>query len=280
MSSFRDESSGSLTVTLLGDPERHCATVILMHGLGDSAEGWEDSAQMLSSQLPHVKFILPTAYQMPVSLNGGFQMNAWYDIKGLSAESSFDCPGIEESRDRIIAIMDAEAAAGLPYNRIVLAGFSQGGAMSYFTGLQLPSEKRPAGVVVLSGYLPKGNTFVLTPGFENVPLLHCHGIADAVVGYAWGQKSIEHVRSSGLVAADFKSYPGLGHGANAEEVADVLSFLSKTVPFDESCVVKPKPFKDMSVKELKQAITKRGLTAKARGLSEKHELVNLLESSS
>jgi predicted esterase len=91
--------------------------------------------------------------------------------------------------------MEAEAALGIPYNRMALAGFSQGGAMSIYCGLQLPPEQKPAGLLVMSGYLVGGSSFNLTPGFEDVPVLHCHGSADPVVQYAWAQKTRDHLIS-------------------------------------------------------------------------------------
>ena len=133
---------------------KHSATVILMHGLGDSADGWEDSAESLAKTMPHVKFILPTASEMPVTLNGGYKMNAWYDITSLSSDRAAEnCEGIEKSCQRIRGIIESEIALGISNTRIGLAGFSQGGAMSIFCGLQLPAELKPAGLLVMSGKL-------------------------------------------------------------------------------------------------------------------------------
>jgi lysophospholipase II len=96
-----------------------------MHGLGDSADGFADVAEMLSTQLPYVKFILPTAPSSPVSLNGGMVMNSWYDIVGLDDRAAETCDGLDESRRIVTNIIESEVAAGIPHSRIVLAGFSQ-----------------------------------------------------------------------------------------------------------------------------------------------------------
>jgi predicted esterase len=96
-----------------------------MHGLGDSADGFSDVAEMFSSQLPHVKFILPTAPSSPVTLNGGMVMNSWYDIVGLDDRASETCDGLDDSRNIVNAIVQQEVALGIPHSRIVLAGFSQ-----------------------------------------------------------------------------------------------------------------------------------------------------------
>jgi len=174
----------------------HSATVILMHGLGDSGNGWLDSTQEIAVKMPYTKFILPTAPRQPVTLNGGMRMNAWYDIKSLSSEHGADCvDGIDTSITIIKELIHAEVALGIRSDRIVLAGFSQGGALSLYCGLQLPIELRPAGILVMSGYLPGSNHFKLTPGLEDVPVLHCHGTSDPVVQYQWGQMTKSHLVS-------------------------------------------------------------------------------------
>ena len=107
-----------------------------------------------------------------------------YDIVGLSDRESEQCDGIEQSVEKIKALLYTENAAGLPYSRMMLAGFSQGGAMSIFTGLQLPAEdQKLAGILVMSGYLPGRSKFKLSPGLESLPVLHCHGSADPMVNY-------------------------------------------------------------------------------------------------
>lgn len=103
-----------------------------MHGLGDSADGFADVAEMLSHQLPYVKFILPTAPSSPVTLNGGMVMNSWYDIVGLDDRATETCDGLDESRDIVQNIIQEEVNAGIPHSRIVLAGFSQASNSSSF----------------------------------------------------------------------------------------------------------------------------------------------------
>lgn len=123
------------------------ATVILMHGLGDTADGWESSAtDFFGPALPHARFILPTAASRPITVNGGMAMPGWYDIEALgsdlgapaAARARERAEGIISSRKRITSLIKAERDDGIPANRIVLAGFSQGGAMSLFTGLNFP----------------------------------------------------------------------------------------------------------------------------------------------
>ncbi len=201
--SGRIENDGS---TLILHPQEgyHSATCILMHGLGDSGEGWQDAAEQISRSLPFVKFILPTAHQIPVTLNGGMRMPAWYDITGLSPDrASEGCDGIDESCDRIKQFIAKEIDIGILPSRIALAGFSQGGAMSLFCGLQLPQEMKPAGILVMSGYLPAAKKFKLTPGFEDIRVLHCHGTSDPVVQHQWGEMTKTAVQNQVCSAAAF-----------------------------------------------------------------------------
>ena len=112
--------------------------------------------------MPHVKFVLPTAPKQPVTMNMGMSMPSWYDIVGLDERSNENCAGIDTSVKTLQDILKAEHDNhGLPYNRMVLAGFSQGGALSLYTGLQFTDTL--AGVVVLSGYLPQAKQFKITP---------------------------------------------------------------------------------------------------------------------
>jgi lysophospholipase-2 len=158
--------------------------------LGDSADGLQDIPEIWQkSKVGHIKFILPTAPQRPVTLNMGHRMNAWYDIAQLNDRTHDPNTGIEDSCKYIKSLIEEEQSkSGLPLSRIALAGFSQGGAMSLFTGLQeeyLPSSEQPsqrlAGLLVMSGYLPKASAFKLSESLKETPVLHCHGSDDQVV---------------------------------------------------------------------------------------------------
>eukprot|EP00750_Incisomonas_marina_P015656 INCI18420.2.p1 GENE.INCI18420.2~~INCI18420.2.p1 ORF type:complete len:232 (+),score=19.23 INCI18420.2:116-811(+) len=145
------DSSNNAIVIEPSDPLLHTATVVgPIHGLGDSARGWLDGALMLWRHVPHCKMILPNAPVAPVTLNGGMRMPSWYDIVGGGGDRfSEPCAGLDESRARINALIDAEVASGIPASRIALAGFSQGGAMTLVCGLQYPATL--AGCLVMSG---------------------------------------------------------------------------------------------------------------------------------
>jgi lysophospholipase-2 len=228
---------------------------------------------MLAAQMPHVKFILPTASSIPVTMNGGMPMPSWYDIVGLDERSNENCKGLPESRARIEGILKTEHDnTGLPYSRMVLAGFSQGGALALFTGLQ--QEESLAGVVVLSGYLPAAKQF--KPKQLKTPVWHGHGTQDPMVQFTMAQKTKQTVTSLGVEDYTLETFP-IPHTVSPPELKKVLAFISKVLPPDESIKVQVKDPKDMSVKELKAAIRKGGLGSKAVGFMEKSEFVKLLQ---
>eukprot|EP00923_Selenidium_pygospionis_P049489 GHVN01085256.1.p1 GENE.GHVN01085256.1~~GHVN01085256.1.p1 ORF type:complete len:317 (+),score=55.74 GHVN01085256.1:871-1821(+) len=206
--------------------------VIFSHGLGDTSEGWASMFKQLSRGMPHVKFILPTAPIQRVTLNGGMPMPSWYDIASLDEESreTDNSDGIDESRDRINKIIDHEINENkIPSNRIIVGGFSQGGALSIYTALQ--RKDTLGGVLAMSGYLPRSKDAINFIFNKSTPILHCHGTSDPVVKYKWAKKSSDFLKEVG-VNIDFKSYEGLDHGSSDEEVKDVISWINVRLPID------------------------------------------------
>ena len=130
-------------------PIANKATVIFLHGLGDSGAGWADAAEMWQQSLPHIKFILPHAPVMPITLNGGMPMPGWHDIQSLDSIDAENFKGLEGTIGSISGIIDDEIKAGTEAERIVLGGFSQGAATAVMTGFQF--HKKLAGVVGMSG---------------------------------------------------------------------------------------------------------------------------------
>jgi len=287
---------------------QHSATVILCHGLGDTANGWVEPTQYLANQLPHVKWILPTAPTQPVTLNGGMPMPSWYDIVGLDSRSSEFCNGLDESMEQILSLVEDEVSGNgssttattacvnpLDYSRIVLAGFSQGGALALYTGMtQLRKQSTVGlglgGITVMSGYLPRSKAFAIATGSEKTPILHCHGEQDSVVPVQAAALSKERVlsllkeTSSGNENSyEVKTYAGLDHSVAIDELNDVAAFLKRVIPpisittqtdnAPEDDEVDPTK---MSVRQLRTEIEKRGLKEESRGMLEKSDLVNLL----
>jgi predicted esterase len=225
------------TSVIINASSKHTATVILSHGLGDTADGWSDAALEMARHLPHIKWILPTAPSSPVTLNGGMRMPSWYDIESLSTtRSKQECKGIDESTSTLHRLVSAENDRGIAASRIVLAGFSQGGAMSLWTGLQLPAtfSSRLAGVLVMSGYLPKEHAFSLSENGKNTPVLHCHGTADPLVLPQFAEASRTHVLEGGHTAGyELRTYRGLAHSANMQELMDIVQWLGKVLPTNQ-----------------------------------------------
>jgi len=279
MMSFTTQRDGKGTITV--SPKRETdqsALLVISHGLGDTAEGFVDAAERLARKMPYLKIVLPTAPTQPVTMNMGMSMPSWYDIVGLDERSNEKCKGIEESQAKILNILDTEhQSTGLPYSRMALMGFSQGGALSLFTGMQMKSaEQKLAGIVVLSGYVPSLGSFKLTPGIEDTPILHCHGTQDPLVVYPIAQKTEMKMKEIGVKNYELKSFP-IQHTVSIEEIVLVEKFLAGRLPPDDSCKVILKEPKDMSVKELRAAIRKAGIGHKAVGLMEKSEFIRLVE---
>jgi len=272
---YRSSCDGLITITPNNQTEQS-GLVVICHGLGDTAEGFVDVAERLAAQMPHIKFVLPTATSQPVTMNMGMAMPSWYDIVGLDERSNESCNGIEQSRSTITRILENEnRTTGLKYNRMALVGFSQGGALSLYTGMQLPNSL--AGIVVLSGYLPNTEDFFITSGLETTPVLHCHGTADPMVQYTMAVKTQKVMHQKGATNYQLKKYPGVQHTVSMDEIRDVESFLVNILPDDANSRIRLKDPRDMTVKELHNLILNLGLQKKAIGLREKCELVRLVK---
>jgi lysophospholipase-2 len=207
---------------------RASASVILIHGLGDSASGWADVGRMIAASMPHVRVTLPTAPRQPVTINGGAECNSWYDIESLTDRDDQPCAGIDKSRAAIEQIIEEERAAGVLPERLVVGGFSQGGALSLYTGLQ--SKVRLAGVLCMSGYFANRRGFTLSDENKDTPVLMCHGDRDAVVPHSGGRASFEALRAMGVSSIEFKTYRGMAHSACEEELSDVFDWLRRVIP--------------------------------------------------
>jgi phospholipase/carboxylesterase len=201
------------------------ASVIWLHGLG--ADGNDFAALVPELDLdrcPPIRFIFPHAPSRPVTINGGYVMPAWYDIRGSDLTSQQDDAGIRASEKAICAFLEQELARGIPATRIVLAGFSQGCAMALHTGLRFP--QRLAGIVALSGYLPLADRFAAERSIANTqtPIFMAHGSQDPVVLPARGEASRDQLANFGY-AVHWHTYP-MPHSVHPLEIADISSFLT------------------------------------------------------
>ena len=205
------------------------ATVIWLHGLGDTGDGWSQVVPGLAlPRTMRVRFVFPHAPSMPVAINNGHVMPAWYDIREANLSERADVPGVQRSQAQLTALMARENARGVDDSRIVLAGFSQGGAVALYTGLRHPT--RIAGIVALSTYLINASALVQESSAANrdVPIFMAHGTFDPVVRLAWAQASREALVKGGY-RVDWHEYP-MEHSAVVEEVASVGQFLRRVLP--------------------------------------------------
>jgi predicted esterase len=197
------------------------SSVVFLHGLGDTADGWTSAFPLPG--LENTKYILPTAPMQPVTLNGRMPMNSWFDVFGLDESAADDAPGIAKAAARVARIVDDEIAAGIPADKIVVAGFSQGGAVALAAAFSY--ERRLAGVLGMSTWLPKCvRTGEMSASMLESKVLMCHGEADTTVPLKWGKLSVAALKQLS-VNCDIKTYPGMAHSASQEELADVRRFI-------------------------------------------------------
>jgi phospholipase/carboxylesterase len=197
------------------------ASIIWLHGLG--ADGHDFQPVVAALDLPGVRFILPHAPYRAVSINNGYEMRAWYDLYGLTLDSRQDEAGIRQSQTEIETLIAAEKARGIDASRIVLAGFSQGGAIALHTALR--HEERLAGVLALSTYLPLRShlTEEVHASNRDVPIFMAHGSFDTVITL-----EIARISAQSLTQNDYPltwhEYP-MAHSVCNEEIADIRLFL-------------------------------------------------------
>ena len=204
------------------------ATVIWMHGLGDDGRGWSEVVPTL--QLPatlRVRFLFPHAPVMPVSINQGFRMRAWYDVRAANITERADLDGVRRSQAQVEALIEREASRGIAPARIVLAGFSQGGAVALFAGVR--HRQRLGGIVALSTYLIGGDLLTAEASSANrdVPIFMAHGTRDPVVQLAWGEASRRMLEAAGW-SVEWHDYP-MEHSAVLEEIVAAGQFLARVL---------------------------------------------------
>ncbi len=200
------------------------AAVIWLHGLG--ADGYDFVPIVPRLVLPpplSVRFVFPHAPPRPVTLNGGMRMRAWYDLIGLGRTDVQDETGIRASALLLDGLIDAQVAAGVPRARLVLAGFSQGGAVALHTGLR--HGEALAGIMALSTYLPLSTKAEqeLTAAGRATPVLMCHGRHDPVLVFELGTHSRDLLRGQG-VSVEWHEYP-MAHEVCAAEIDDIAGWL-------------------------------------------------------
>ena len=201
------------------------ASVIWLHGLGADGNDFVPIIPQLNlSKCPAIRFVFPSAPSMPVTINGGYVMPAWYDIPGRDGNGREDIDGIHQSARAVSELIEQEVSRGIAYENIVLAGFSQGCAISLQAGLRFPHAL--AGIMALSGYLPLAESLLIEGSEANrkTPIFMAHGVWDAVITPERAEASVDTLEKLGY-QVDWNTYP-MEHSLHPDELADISRFLT------------------------------------------------------
>ena len=216
----------TLETVIIDAPGPHTATVLWLHGLGADGHDFVPAVPYLRLPPGHgVRFVFPTAEAIPVTINAGMVMPAWYDIlhMDLGAKDRNDAAGLLRSVERVRLLIEREVAAGIPSNRIVLAGFSQGGAVAIELALTYPQPL--AALVALSTYVvaPERIQANRSDANRSLPILQCHGLYDPMVPLASGERARDFLRELEHAVA-WHTYP-IQHEVSAPELELIGRFL-------------------------------------------------------
>jgi phospholipase/carboxylesterase len=200
--------------------------VVWLHGLGADGNDFAPIVpELVGHEWPPVRFVFPHAPVRPITINNGMSMRAWYDIRGMAIADKQDEVGIRTSIAQVDELIAREAGRGIPAERVLLAGFSQGGAVTLAAGLR--SAEPLAGLVALSTYVPSANKArsVLAEARVRAPVFFGHGSQDPVVPFQAGQGSAALLRELGF-DVDWHAYP-MPHSVCAEEISDLGDWMSR-----------------------------------------------------
>jgi phospholipase/carboxylesterase len=205
------------------------ACVIWLHGLGADGHDFEPIVPEIVRPGERAwRFVFPNAPVRPVTINGGMAMRAWYDLKGLDRRAAEDVAGFRDTDAEMRRLIARESTRGIAADRVVLAGFSQGGAVSLYTVPRYPEKL--AGVMALSCYLPRESSFAAErePANDATPIFMAHGHSDNVLTMSLGVHSRDFLRSQGY-SVEWHEYP-MAHAVCAAEIADIREFLLRVLP--------------------------------------------------
>jgi phospholipase/carboxylesterase len=200
------------------------ASIIWLHGLG--ADGNDFAPIVPQLNLPTefgIRFIFPHAPSIPVTINNGYVMPAWYDIKQMDIDRHVDDEQLKQSAQWVHNLIDREIERGVASDRIIIAGFSQGGAVSFEAALTY--EKPLAGIMALSTYFATAKTIEINPLHSSLPILICHGALDPVVPETMGKQSLETLQSKGF-EPEYHSYP-MEHAVCPQEIGDIATWIGR-----------------------------------------------------
>jgi phospholipase/carboxylesterase len=204
-------------------------SVIWLHGLGADGHDFEPIVPELRLDPGlNIRFIFPHAPMMPVTINQGFVMRAWFDIRTADISAEADEKGIRASAEMVSELVDAEIASGIAPERIVLAGFSQGGAIVLHAGLR--HDKKLAGIIALSTFLPLAESLQKEKSATNdgIPILLAHGSADPVVPVALAYETRAALENGGY-EVEWHEYKGMAHSVSEQEIFHLAEWLEKVL---------------------------------------------------
>ncbi len=194
------------------------ASIIWLHGLGADGSDFEPIVPQLGLPAAYaVRFVFPSAPSIAVTINRGMVMPAWYDIMELGDARRIDEAGLRASAGKVQALLQREIDRGVPSERILLAGFSQGGAVCLEAGLSF--QDRIGGIIALSTYFPTAASVVVHPAQSRLPVLVCHGSMDPMLTESLGLDAVESLRSLGMVP-EYHSYP-MAHQVSPQEIDQI-----------------------------------------------------------
>lgn len=203
--------------------EKADAAMIWLHGLGASGHDFAAVVPMLGlTESLALRFVFPHAPSIPVTINGGMVMPAWYDILDMNFERKVDESQLNASALALKSLIDREIERGVPSERIIVGGFSQGGAVSYQAALSYP--KPLAGLMALSTYFATINSTEISPANQNINTLVMHGTHDNVVPEALGQKAVSDLKEKGLNPS-YRSYP-MEHSVIPDQIEDIARWIT------------------------------------------------------
>jgi phospholipase/carboxylesterase len=201
------------------------ACVVWLHGLGADRYDFLPVAEALQQRLPSCRFVLPQAPTQAVTINGGYAMPSWYDILAMSPARAINREQLEASAQQVIQLLEAQRDSGIDPSRIILAGFSQGGAVVLHTAY-LRWQFPLGGVLALSTYAPTfSDELVLMDTKKQLPALCLHGRFDDIVLPAMGRAAHDYLVAAG-VPVEWRDYP-MGHEVLPEEIRDIADWLEQ-----------------------------------------------------
>lgn len=215
-----------MTEPLILEPAKPAdACVIWLHGLGADRYDFLPVAEALQETLLSTRFVLPQAPSRPVTINGGYEMPSWYDIKAMSPARSISLEELEASAKMVTDLIEAQKRTGIDASRVFLAGFSQGGAVVFHTAFK--TWQGPlGGVIALSTYAPTfDDQLELSASQQRIPTLCLHGQYDDVVQNAMGRSAYEHLKHRSVTVI-WQEYP-MGHEVLPEEIRDIGTWLAE-----------------------------------------------------